>query len=189
MLNNMNPFRFFSTLAFLVFCSTINAQSPPANDEPADATELTGQESVCSQSEATAGTFDNLTAALSTRPTYYTGGYGGSGPVKDVWYKFTVPNSKTKVVVQMFDLSPAIAWYTKNDDGSGYTQVGCKRDDLHDEGYLIEELSAGQVIYLQLTTEGHTLGYGAPSGSFALLYGIMKELVLLPMAHLTRLRS
>lgn len=132
---------------------------PPANDEPCGATALT-LGTTCSSTSYT-----NVNATFtSSMPDPDCGGYSGS--VRDVWFSFVAPGTRTvHVEVTVGTLAnPAMALYAATACGGTYSLIECDDNDgIGNAPFLyFYDLVPGDTYYLRVW------GSGGGQGTFNL---------------------
>lgn len=137
----------------------IQALPPPANDEPCGATALTLGTSCTSVG------YTNVNATFtSSLPDPGCGGYSGS--VRDVWFSFVAPSTRTVhfEVTTGTLANPAMALYAATSCGGTYSLVECDDNDgIGSAPFLyFYDLIPGDTYYLRVW------GNGGGQGTFNL---------------------
>ena len=162
----MTLIRFFTTLIFLTFSYQLTAQAP-ANDDPANAIELTVQtESCAGNNTATAGTFANATHSGETYNSIGCTGSSVTNPV-DLWYKVETPSSGRFGMYAehteggVFNGEPSLTAVFFTESGGVYTRFDCS-DDIHNSNnFEISGRSSGEIIFIQILSNDELYGYGS----------------------------
>lgn len=145
----MTLIRFFTILSFLTFSYQLTAQAP-ANDDPANAIELTVQNGSCETT--TSGTTVNTVASSDNIASCFDEGhYGSITEVYDVWYKATVPESGKLTMQVASSSNDQLHGVWSDDDGDGdFTQLHCTDAWNSYEIYVLENGTPGSVLYFQV---------------------------------------
>ena len=146
----MTLIRFITTLLFLTFSYQLAAQAP-ANDEPANAIELTVQDGNCETQ--TNGTTINTAASSDNIASCFDNDYLGVNitEVYDVWYKATVPDSgKLTMQVANSDKNQMYGVWSDDDGDGNLTELHCTGALNDYEKYDLKDGTPGAVLYFQV---------------------------------------
>lgn len=147
----MTLIRFFTILFILTSSYQLTAQVP-ANDELANAIELTVQAGNCKTQ--TSGTTQNTVASSDNIASCFDSNIYDYAitEVYDVWYKAIVPDSgKLTMMVAATSDDTQVHGVWSDDDGDGVlTQVHCTDSWKTYEKYVLEDGTSGSVLYFQV---------------------------------------
>ena len=133
--------------------------SPPTNNDPEDAIELTVYETdSCTAEQITTGTWANSTHSGYAYDSNFCGSWGYATTPDDIWYKLTVPQSDSLTVAANVDTLNEdgifFVFYTLNE--GVFTKFYCEQSKLE---VTISDRTAGEEIYVQLMSAGQIWGY------------------------------
>lgn len=150
-----------SDLGTFNICAYDPDLSPPANDDPENATALTVYETdSCATDEFTTGTWENSTHSGHNFDSNLCDYSSSTTTPQDVWYKLTVPQSGSFHLIAdvegLDDNGIFFAFYTLNEEV--FTKFYCEQKT--NEEIMISDRTAGEVIYVQLMSAIEIFGYG-----------------------------
>lgn len=160
----MNLIRFFSTIIVFFSISFLVAQNIPLNNTPSGAIMLTIQNESClNYNTATTGTFADATHSGQTFNNNGCVSVSNADSVTDpidVWYKVDVPSFGT---FRMYaegnfegETSLTAVFFTESE--GTYTRFDCASTILELHEFEITGRTAGEIIYIQIISNGELFG-------------------------------